>query len=198
MSIVFLQRALLAASLLAPAGLPRHSAPDGAQGRHGVEASGGGAGHYGGQNGQPEAAPAGRPELVTQTGHASKVDAMAFDASGALFASGSADNTVKMWDVASGRELRTFAGHRAGVAALSFSRDGKSVASGGNDKSVKVWDVNSGAVRYELPSLPAAIKSIALSPEGKWAALGDAANTVSLWDFSSQGGPRPLGKHLGW
>jgi WD40 repeat protein len=198
MATVFFQRALVVISLLAVVGLPRDSTREVAQGQHGVVFNKGRMELSEGQNGQPEATPAGRPELVTQTGHTSKVDAMAFDASGDLFASGGADNTVRIWAVASGRELRTLTGHGAGVAALSFSRDGKSLASGGNDKSARVWDVNSGAVRYALPSLPAPVKSIALNPEGKLVALGDTANTVSLWDLSAQGGPRPLGKHPGW
>ena len=63
-----------------------------------------------------------------------------------MLASGSGDQTVKLWDVATGRELRTLA---AGIPALAglpvsvaFSRDGKMLATGA--QLVKLWDVRSG------------------------------------------------------
>src|SRR6266576_4753809 len=67
-------------------------------------------------------------ELVLQTGHAMSVEAMAFSPDGKWLASRSVDNTVKLWEVATGREVRTFAGHTLGVKAVAFSRDGRLLA----------------------------------------------------------------------
>ena len=52
-----------------------------------------------------------RAELVLQTGHAMGVDAMAFSPDGKWLASGSVDNTVRLWEVATGREVRALTGH---------------------------------------------------------------------------------------
>jgi WD40 repeat protein len=48
-----------------------------------------------------------KPELVVQTGHTTRVDSVASSPDGRTLAMGSLDNTVKLWDLATGRELRT-------------------------------------------------------------------------------------------
>jgi WD40 repeat protein len=69
---------------------------------------------------------------------------------GRTLASGSDDNTVKLWDVGSGQLLRTLAGHTDEVEAVAFSPDGRTLASGSWDGSVRLWDAASG---QELCSL---------------------------------------------
>jgi len=51
-----------------------------------------------------------RPMLVVQSGHVAPLQAAAFPPNGALLATGGADEVVKLWDVAMGREVRTLVG----------------------------------------------------------------------------------------
>src|SRR5215216_2774263 len=75
-----------------------------------------------------------KPELVVQTGHNDPITSLAFSLDGKTLASGSNDDTIKLWDVATGRELRTLAGHARGVTSVAFSPDRRTLASGGDDK----------------------------------------------------------------
>jgi WD40 repeat protein len=80
--------------------------------------------------------------LRTFTGHTSLVNSVAFSRDGARALSGSYDETLKLWDVASGRELRTFSGHTGGVYSVAFSPDGARTLSGSGDSTLKLWDLS--------------------------------------------------------
>ena len=82
--------------------------------------------------------------LVPQTGHTKAVNSVAFSPDGKTIASGSYDNTIKLWDAASGKELKTMFGHSNWVLSVSFSPDGKTIASGSWDGTVKLWDSVTG------------------------------------------------------
>ncbi len=90
------------------------------------------------------AALAQRPELVIQTGHADHIGVIAFAPGGGLLASGSSDNTIRLWDTATATELRALKGHTRPVLSLAFSRDGRALASGSADQTIRLWDTTDG------------------------------------------------------
>ena len=74
-------------------------------------------------------------------GHTRKVYSVAFSPDGKTLASGCDDHTIKLWDVATGKNIATLSGHTNGVRSVAYSPDGKTLASGSSDKTIKLWDV---------------------------------------------------------
>ena len=61
-----------------------------------------------------------------------------------MLASGSHDQTVKLWDVNTGQCLKTLQGHTSWVWSVALSPDAQTLVSGSQDETIKLWDVNTG------------------------------------------------------
>jgi WD40 repeat protein len=138
------------------------------------------------------------PDLVLGIGHSMKVNAVALGLDDRLLASASADNTIGLWDVASGRELRALSGHKGWVKCVAFSPDGRLLASGSNDKTIRIWDVATGKETHVLEGHTAPVESIAFSADGRWLASGSADNSVKLWDLTTGREANTVRGHSGW
>ena len=69
---------------------------------------------------------------------------MAVTPDGQRAVSASEDQTLKVWDLDSGRELRTLTGHTGSVTAVAVTPDGQRAVSASGDETLKVWDLDSG------------------------------------------------------
>jgi WD40 repeat protein len=74
-------------------------------------------------------------------GHKGRVEALAFSPDGATLATGSWDETVRLWDVPTGREKASYKWPVGKIFSLAFAPDGLRLAAGGDEGKVVVWDV---------------------------------------------------------
>jgi WD40 repeat protein len=126
------------------------------------------------------------------------VRSVAFSPDGRALASASWDNTIRLWDAASGALRRTLAGHTQPVWSVAFSPDGRALASGSTDNTIRLWDAASGALRRTLEGHTQPVWSVAFSPDGRALASGSADNTIRLWDAASGALRRTLAGHTSW
>ena len=63
-------------------------------------------------------------------GHSRPISSVVFSSDGKTLASGSYDNSIKLWDVAKAQEITTLKGHSRPISSGVFSSDGKTLASG--------------------------------------------------------------------
>ena len=119
-------------------------------------------------------------------GHKDTVSSIAIAPSSRFVATGSHDQTVRIWDPATRREVRLLAGHAAAVTAISISPDGRQLASASRDKTVRVWDPISGKEAFVLAGHTDWIFSVAWSHDGKRLVSSSADRTVRVWDVAER------------
>jgi WD40 repeat protein/serine/threonine protein kinase len=110
--------------------------------------------------------------------HPYGVHSAAFSPDGRFILTGSGDNKLRLWDVATGQCLRTFEGPGHSVA---FSPDGRFVLSGdwGGKTKLQLSDVATGQCLRTAQTDK--VESVAFSPGGRFALTG-SDKTLRLWD----------------
>jgi WD40 repeat protein len=117
-------------------------------------------------------------------GHTGDAYDVKFSPDGTTLASASADQTVRLWNVATG-ESRVLGGHTNEVSSVAFSPDGTMLASG-SDNIVRLWDVATGESRVlEVHPAGVWVWYVTFSPDGSTLVASGEDGTIRLWDVAT-------------
>ncbi|CEJ93768.1 hypothetical protein VHEMI09337 [[Torrubiella] hemipterigena] len=136
--------------------------------------------------------------IQTLEGHSDWVNSVIFSPDGKSIASGSDDNTVRIWDAVAGHCKHIIEGHSNSVTLVIFSPDSKSIASGSHDKTVRIWDAVAGHCKHILEGHSDSVTSVIFSPDGKSIASGSDDDTVRIWDAMTGSCKHIIEGHSGW
>ena len=135
-------------------------------------------------------------------GHTAAVTDCAIAADASFVVTSSLDESVRIWDAATGAVRHVLArtwrekdegwfvsandqGHWSAVQCCAISPDGRLIASGSSDQTVVLWDVERGVAVRVLSGHDAAVNACAFSPDGRTLASAGADRTLRLWDRES-------------
>ena len=118
-------------------------------------------------------------------GHSSYVNTLAISPDGQTLVSGSADKTIKIWNLSTGQEIRTLTGHSNPVNTLAISSDWQTLVSGSADKTIKIWNLSTGQEIRSITGNFSYVNALAISPDGQTLVSGNADKAIKIWNLST-------------
>ena len=128
-------------------------------------------------------------------GHDGWVEHASFSSDGKLIVSASTDGSIRIWDVATGKQIgNPMTGHDAWVNYASFSPDGTFIVSASNDCTIRIWDVETGKqIGDPLTGHTNQVRAASFSPDGKYIVSASDDKTIRIWDVETG---KQIGKPL--
>lgn len=125
-------------------------------------------------------------EVQVIHGDAGCIWSIAVPESKKFIVSGSADYTVRVWDLKSGQETKVLTGNTEEVLSVAVSHNEDFVVSGSRDKTVRVWDLASGRQTQVFAGHGNSVYSVAISSKDEFLVSGSYDKTIRVWNLSSR------------
>ena len=135
----------------------------------------------------------------TLSEHSDTVNCVAISPDSQTLVSGSADGTIKIWNLNTGIKFRTLEGHSDKINCVAIAPDGKTFASGSSDKNIKVWNLHTGKQVHKLggwfPAHSNSIDCLAIAPDGQTLVSGSRDHTIKVWNLVKGKEIKKLSQH---
>ncbi|WP_238178367.1 WD40 repeat domain-containing serine/threonine-protein kinase [Calothrix sp. 336/3] len=122
--------------------------------------------------------------ILSLIGHNWAVLSVAFSPNQKILATGSEDNTIKLWNLNDGEIIATLTGHSWSVFSLAFSDDGKILISGSQDTTIKLWNVDTLQEITTCIGHTDTVSSIVVHPVANMVFSGSRDKTIKLWQLT--------------
>jgi WD40 repeat protein len=120
-------------------------------------------------------------EIKTFIGHTAEVKGVALSPDNRYGLSGGVDDSVRLWDLTTGKEMKVFKGHTKQVWSVAFLPENK-IISGSWDATARIWDRIKGD-QLKAINHPLDVNGVAISKDGKYLLTGCDDQTMRLWDL---------------
>jgi WD40 repeat protein len=134
----------------------------------------------------------------TFEGHKHSVTSVSISPDGRWGLSASNDETLRLWELATGECMRTFKGHKGSLCSVSISPDGRWALSGSYDKTLRLWALATGRCVRVFEGHTDSVESVAFSSDGRWALSGSSDETLRLWELATGRCVRTFEGHEGF
>jgi WD40 repeat protein len=124
-------------------------------------------------------------QLFAAQGHTAWILCLTYSPDQTMIASGSRDETIRLWDAETGQCLKTLACPGSWIQTLVFSPDGEYLVSGGSDGKIRLWHVATASCQRVLSGHGDRILSLKFTADGRTLVSGSQDKTVAVWDFES-------------
>lgn len=105
-----------------------------------------------------------------------------FNPAGSKLAACSADRSIRIFDVAAGKQDFLIEDHADWVMGIAWNHDGTRLASASRDKTSKLFDTSNGESLATYPGHGEAVYGVAFSPDGAQVYTSGASKTIQLWN----------------
>ncbi|KAI1887454.1 hypothetical protein AGOR_G00190460 [Albula goreensis] len=129
------------------------------------------------------------------SGHLGWVRSIAVEPGNQWFVTGSADRTIKIWDLASGKLKLSLTGHISTVRGVAVSGRSPYLFSCGEDKQVKCWDLEYNKVIRHYHGHLSAVYGLDLHPTIDVLVTCSRDSTARVWDIRTKANVHTLSGH---
>ena len=124
-------------------------------------------------------------EKKMQKGHTQRVVTATLTPDGTFAVSGSADKTVRLWDLDTGQCIRTMEGHTDDVWSVTVTLDGKFAVSGSKDNTIRLWELETGRCVQTIERHTKCTRSLYISPDGRFAVSHYHDKNLRVYDLKN-------------
>ncbi|KAF9400579.1 hypothetical protein BGZ94_005420, partial [Podila epigama] len=114
--------------------------------------------------------------------HESELTALAISNNGSMFATGSNDQTVKVWDIMTRSLKSKLTGCLQSVMCVTFNTTDEYMLAGSNDNAARLWHLGTGRAKHTLTGHTGKVFAARFSPDTNRVITGSHDRSIKIWD----------------